>query len=121
MDRRGSCLSRRGFVAGATGLELVAGCGPLPEKAQAGQQPSKEVRLDLLRPVCSADRYSAFGHAFLQRLRQLSSEVGKSLPSAYRAADHPAAACRTRSPGGNRSAHLEIAINDMSSAYVTFA
>ena len=76
MERRGSRLSRRGFMAGAAGLGLVAGCGRLPGQ---GQQP-KVRRVGFL----SLDTTPAYYEAFRQGLRDHGLVEGKDLVVEYR-------------------------------------
>jgi putative tryptophan/tyrosine transport system substrate-binding protein len=80
MERCGSRLSRRAFVAGAAGLGLVAGCGRLPWQAEA---PAKVPRIGVLAFV-TADPSAADNAAFRQGLRDLGYSEGQNITLEWR-------------------------------------
>src|SRR4051794_7297590 len=65
MERRGSRLSRRGFVLGAGGLGLLAGCGRLPWQAD---RPAKIARIGDVGAGSAGDRYATALQDGLQEL-----------------------------------------------------
>jgi putative ABC transport system substrate-binding protein len=82
MVRRSDRLSRRQFVAGATGLGLVAGCGPLPFQ-QPPPTAVKVYRLGVLRgsdPTAQARNVDRFRQA----LGELGYVEGQNLTIEYR-------------------------------------
>src|SRR5438477_3994609 len=84
MERRGSRLSRRGFVGGAAGLGLVAGCGRLPWQAQP---PAKVPRLGYLTSGSMADVEGdtpSPRQAFLQGLREFGYVEGQTVVIEWR-------------------------------------
>src|SRR5436309_3445634 len=76
MERRGSRLSRRTFVAGAAGLDLLAGCGRLPWQAQP---PARVFRVALL-----STRDPEASDLFRQELRDRGYVEGQNLVLAVR-------------------------------------
>jgi putative tryptophan/tyrosine transport system substrate-binding protein len=86
MDRRGSHLSRREFVAGAAGLGLVAGCGRLPWQAEHPTKPARVPRVGFLHPESISSTSSEYA-AFLQALRELGYAEGTNLGIEARWAD----------------------------------
>jgi putative ABC transport system substrate-binding protein len=85
MERRGSRLSRRGFVvgAGSAGLGLLAGCGRLPWQAE---QPAKVYRLGYLTPTTTAVDAPQFAR-LEQGLRDLGWIAGQNLTVERRLAE----------------------------------
>src|SRR5689334_14781806 len=82
MDRRGSRLSRRGFMVGAAGLGLLAGCGQLPF-AQSPPTAVKVHRLGFLSgttPTAQARNLDIFRQA----LGELGYVEGRNLSIEYR-------------------------------------
>jgi putative tryptophan/tyrosine transport system substrate-binding protein len=76
MERRGKRLSRRGFVLGAGGLGLLAGCGRLPGKAEA---PARVPQIGFLA--------SSFGTSFplfQDGLREYGYVEGQNIAVEYR-------------------------------------
>src|SRR4051794_9509030 len=80
MERRGSRLSRRGFVVGAAGLGLVTGCGRLPWQAHP---PAKVYRIGVLTP--GSGPYAA--DPWRQELRKLGWVEGENVTIEDRWAD----------------------------------
>src|SRR3954447_8875831 len=85
MERRGSRLSRRQFVAsaGVAGLGLVAGCGRLPWQ---GGEPAKVYRLGYLTPTTTAVDAPRFAR-LEQGLRDLGWIAGQNLTVERRLAE----------------------------------
>src|SRR5438132_5476985 len=86
MERRGSRLSRRAFVAGAgvSGAALLAGCGRLPWQGQA-QEPTRVARVGYLLGAASLS--SPRAEAFRQGLRERGWVEGQNLTVEYRTAE----------------------------------
>jgi putative ABC transport system substrate-binding protein len=84
MDRRGSRLSRRGFVVGtgAASAVLLAGCGRLPWQAPP---PAKIPCIGVLTLV-TADPSDADNAAFRQGLRDLGYSEGQNITLEWRSA-----------------------------------
>ena len=83
MERRGSHLSRRQFVVGATGLGVALGCGRLPGQ---GQAPAKIPRIGYLGLGASSGPNPGV-EAFRQGLRDLNYIEGQNIVVEYRLAD----------------------------------
>jgi putative tryptophan/tyrosine transport system substrate-binding protein len=83
MERRGSRLSRRAFVVGATSLGLLAGCGRWPGQAEP---PAKVARIGMLSPGPPGERLGAWA-AFHQALVDLGYVEGQNISFEYRYAD----------------------------------
>src|SRR3954452_6420243 len=80
MERRRTRLSRRGFVAGAEGAGLVAGCGRLPWQ---GEPPAKVPRIGVLSLI-TTDPSDADNAAFRQGLRDLGYSEGQNIALEWR-------------------------------------
>src|SRR5437764_55111 len=80
MERRGSRLSRRGFVVGAAGLGVLAGCGRLPWQAQG---PARVPRIGAVFFYVSASAPEA--EAFRQGLRDYGYVEGQNVVSEWQA------------------------------------
>src|SRR5689334_6471895 len=93
MERRGSRLSRRQFMAGAAGLGLVAGCGRLPWRAQPA---AKVLRIGVITRV-TADPGDADNAAFRQGLRDLGYSESQNITLEW------------RSPGGRTDQYPALA------------
>jgi putative tryptophan/tyrosine transport system substrate-binding protein len=93
MERRGSRLSRRGFMAGTAGLGLLAGCGRLPWQAEPA---AKVPRIGVLTLV-TADPGDADNVAFRQGLRDLGYSEGQNITLEW------------RSPGDRADQYPELA------------
>jgi hypothetical protein len=81
-ERRGSRLSRRGFVVGVAGLGLLAGCGRLPWQ---GQPPAKVPRVGYL--MSSVPASSPQVAAFSEGLAELGYVEGQNIIVEYRFAE----------------------------------
>src|SRR5438552_1279110 len=83
MKRRGSRLSRRGFVVGAAGAGLLAGCGRLPWQPEP---PAPRVpRIGGVFFVLPASAPEA--EAFRQGLRELGYVDGQNIALEWRSAE----------------------------------